>query len=670
MKSLPAALPPARSTPGWIAPASLALAVLIFYWIPLTDANTSPQWDTIDYHYSVQKFAGEELRAFRLPHWSDFSYSGFPFLADPQVGVWYPLNWPFFLTGVTPSALEWEIALHVLIACAGAWLLANAWLNHVWASVVVAILYGFSGFFAGHASHLGMVQTAAWLPLILYGVHRSIESSAYATTLLTGTGCATLFLAGHFQSALYSFAAIGVYAAVIAALNKKWRPAAGVLVISAVATVVLSAIQWLPALQLAAESTRAGRTFETQTNAPLEPRALLTLISPNHYGSVYGDYTGPEDVTQFYLYGGIVLVPLAILGAISGRLRWAALTLLVPFLWYAFGPAAGFYSIAARLPGLNAVRAPVHAWFVVALGLALLAGAGLTWLNGRIKWKWLPLAIALISFSDVFYWNSVQNQLAYARTSFESRYGQQQLRFGSAVKQVLPDGARFHAPYPSQSFGPLNGSYELRLPVTYGSNPLPLQRYTTYITAAGSNRRLLNALHVGAELLPDKGAIQRNAEILPRFFFPKKVTAVPPEQSAGRLSNLDPLENAIVDGELGDLRQDPNAKASMESAEPERYTVRCEAASPSLLRAAVPWYPAWRATVDGQPVATRIVDHAMIGVPVPPGQHTVVLEYDDNRFRLGALITLISTAGLIAALVWLRRTPSQTSAGPSSSTTT
>jgi hypothetical protein len=584
--------------------------------------------------------------------------------------VWYPLNWPFFLTGVTPGALQGEIALHIVLACAGAWLLANTWLNHVWAASLAAVLYGFSGFFAGHASHLGMLQTAAWLPLILYGVHRSVVSAGYIWMLLTGIGCGLLFLAGHFQSALYCFGAVGIYALAVAANEKKWRAAVMTLIISGVITVLTSAIQWMPTLELAGQSTRAGVTFDTRTNAPLEPRALLTLISPNHYGSVYGDYTGPADITQFYLYGGIALIPLAVLGTLSGKLRWAALALVVPFLWYAFGPAGGLYSIAARLPGLSAVRAPVHAWFVVALGLALLAGAGLTWLSGRVKWKWLSLTLVLVSFCDVFYWNSLENQLAYSRDSFENRYGNHQDAFGRAVRQVLPEGARFHSSYPSTSFGPLNGSYDLRLAVTYGSNPLPLKRYTTYITAAGSNRRLLNGLHVGAELLPDKGAIQRNAEMLPRFFFPKKLTATPAELSADRLSSTDPLENAIVEGDITGLTQVGGGKATLDSSGAEEYRLRCEVSTPSLLRAAIPWYPAWRATVDGQLVTTRIIDHAMIGIPVPAGQHTVVLEYDAGQFRLGAAISVISAAGLVAGLLWLRRARSHSPVGSSSSATT
>jgi len=39
--------------PAWIAFGIFALAALFFYWIPLTDPATTPQWDTIDYHYGV-----------------------------------------------------------------------------------------------------------------------------------------------------------------------------------------------------------------------------------------------------------------------------------------------------------------------------------------------------------------------------------------------------------------------------------------------------------------------------------------------------------------------------------------------------------------------------------------------------------------------------------------
>src|SRR5258708_21280666 len=106
--------PPTKSQPRhfWIALCAFVFLVLVFHWKPLMSPNATQQWDTIDYSYCVQKLVIEELRSFSLPHWSEFAFSGFPFLADLQVAVWYPLNWPLFLTCLTPKLSQWELHLH------------------------------------------------------------------------------------------------------------------------------------------------------------------------------------------------------------------------------------------------------------------------------------------------------------------------------------------------------------------------------------------------------------------------------------------------------------------------------------------------------------------------------------------------------------------------------
>ena len=101
----------------------LAAAVLLFYYKPLFSANASIQWDAVDVQYSAQNHLSEMLRAGRLPQWTPYVFSGMPFLADPQLGAWYPLNWPFSLAGMTPRAIEWQLALHCLLAAMGGYLL-------------------------------------------------------------------------------------------------------------------------------------------------------------------------------------------------------------------------------------------------------------------------------------------------------------------------------------------------------------------------------------------------------------------------------------------------------------------------------------------------------------------------------------------------------------------
>jgi len=634
----------------WIALCAFVLLVLVFYWKPLMSPNATQQWDTIDYSYCVQRFVSEELKSFRLPHWSEFAYSGFPFLSDPQVAAWYPLDWPFFLAGVTPKTMQWELALHALLACMGAWMLARLLLRDELCAGFAAIAYGFSGFFAGHASHLNVVQAAAWLPLVLFGVHTSMRRATPRNLVLTGLACALLFMIGQFQIAIYAFAAIAVYAVVVAAMEKRWRAAIVVLTICGIMTVLLSSILWLPALELYGQSTRAGVRFFTQTNAALEPRALWTLVSPDHYGSVSGNYTGPQDQTQFYFYAGLALLPLAILGLAVKQLRWIALALIVPFGWYAFGPAAGLYGIVARLPGFGAVRAPVHDWFVVALGLALLSGAGLS-LISRSRLHWFCVAVAVVTFGDLLYWNCLQNHLAYFHGSYQARYGDYERTFQRAVLPARDDGARLYSQVVSNAVGPMNSAYYLHVPVTYGYTPVPLKRYQEYADAAATNPNLLNALNVGLLLAPGGGATTANSHVLPKFFFPKRITSVDPGQALTQLTYAAPLENALVEGGVEGLSQDDAASVVVDSADPQRYLLHSEAKSPSLLRAAIPWYPAWRAMVDGKPVGTRIVDHAMLGIPIPAGRHEVVLQYVATKFRLGAAITLLTLCATIAVAV-------------------
>ena len=88
------------------------LCAFVFYWTPLTSVDASIQWDAVDVHYSSQKYFADHIRDFRLPHWTPYIFSGFPFLADPQVGAWYPLNWPFFLAGITPRVgMEMDLGM-------------------------------------------------------------------------------------------------------------------------------------------------------------------------------------------------------------------------------------------------------------------------------------------------------------------------------------------------------------------------------------------------------------------------------------------------------------------------------------------------------------------------------------------------------------------------------
>jgi hypothetical protein len=79
------------------------------------------------------------------------------------------------------------------------------------------------------------------------------------------------------------------------------------------------------------------------------------------------------------------------------------------------------------------------------------------------------------------------------------------------------------------------------------------------------------------------------------------------------------------------------------------------------------WHPGWRATVDGEPVPVHRVDHALIGLRLPPGKHQVRLRFDPPSLTWGALVSGASLLALLALVLlsWLRRRePSRTSGVP------
>jgi hypothetical protein len=630
---------------------ALALATLLFYWQPLFSSATSIQWDAVDVQYSPQKHLADSLHEGKLPFWSPYVYSGMPFLADPQLGAWYPLNWPFFLLGITPRAIEAQLALHALIAAIGAYLLAREFVASRVACVLAAVFFAFSGLFGETSSHVGPFQATSWLPALLWTGRRAAGSWRWLAPLAIVSGL--LVLTGHFQTALYSLFALAIFLAVDLAIARgDWRRSATAFACAAVAAVTLPAVMVLPGLELSGQSIRAGADYLHDPGAALVPGALATLIVPDHYGALDVEhYTGPQDITQFYLYMGILVLPLAVWGVASNS-RWPAIALVIAGIWYAFGPPGGLYSAIALLPGFRSVRAPIQMWFVAALGLALLAGVGVDRIRARWKSPWIALALIAFTTADLYYFNMDRNHLAYARASFQDLYGAAQDRFRAAVAPIAAQPMhRIYAPDKSPSFGPLNGTLDSRIEVTFGYNPLELSRYAQYIEAAAGNPRLLNGLAVTAIIDPARGSMQSNPAALPRIYAPETVSAVRSRDEArARLASLDAAHEAIVEG-LVPIPQNGGVQVRMTAYEGDRYRAHVEAPHAALLRIAVPYFPGWQAEIDGAPARIAPTDLALIGVMVPAGAHELTLHYRSTWWLAGLAMSI---AGWAAALWGLR----------------
>ncbi len=314
--------------------------------------------------------------------WNPYLFAGVPHLADTQTIVLYP---PAFLLRWLPVApfLSWMIALHLWIAGAGTLFLARV-IGLGWVSASAAMLaVTFGGSVAPwlHHGHLLLLFSTSWLP---WALGLSVLSARRATLAPHPALVLVLvlqFLAGFAQSSLYIAAVVGFYFVYAAAWPDKasddvarWRPLAQVAVL-AVVTLLVSAFQLLPFIELVAE---AGRTAGIPYSAAAEDgwsfRDLASVFFP-FYG-IQGSRTYRNMPDPAYVSVVLVcLVPFAFLCRSRRRMAIFCSLLVVGAMAFALGDHLPFYRLHHFLfPGL---RVPGRLLFIATLGLALLGGLGL-----------------------------------------------------------------------------------------------------------------------------------------------------------------------------------------------------------------------------------------------------------------------------------------------------
>lgn len=132
--------------------------------------------------------------------------------------------------------------------------------------------------------------------------------------------------------------------------------------------------------------------------------------------------------------------------------------------------------------------------------------------------------------------------------------------------------------------------------------------------------------------------------------------AAGPQAALERVTSrsFDPATEAVLEGSGVPSAGGPAGAASpgrvrfaWTSAQSARATVEANTAAIMVIR--VPWDRNWRVTVDGQPAALLHGDYLDQAVALTPGQHDVVLAYDDPWVGYGMLGSALAVALLLGA---------------------
>jgi len=241
--------------------------------------------------YPWREFAFAELRARRLPAWNPYLGAGAPLLANYQTAVFYPPNW-LMLVLPGPLAMSWVALAHVLWAALGMWRLAGALGLAPFGRGVSALSYALGGYLIARLGSFPTHSAAAWLPWLLWLVHRALTRRTWRDAGALALAVGLLLLAGHAQTAWYGLLGAGAYAlwrALWADRGTPWRLRARGLALAGLGVALgagIAAVQLVPTAEYLRQSDRAGGLdYAALTNLSYHPARLLTLWMPHFFGT-------------------------------------------------------------------------------------------------------------------------------------------------------------------------------------------------------------------------------------------------------------------------------------------------------------------------------------------------------------------------------------------------
>jgi len=380
---------------------------LLLFWQVLLSGQVFFWHDVTVAYMPLRKLAQEAVQHAHLPVWTMKLGCGFPLLAEGQCATFYPLHIIAYLGLPYYYTYSLMVYLHCLMAAVFAALLGRK-LNLGWpAAAFGGLVYGFSGYFVSKVLFITVLESGAWLPLILYFIIAGLDSADYRYFLGGALALALSILGGHPQIVFYELlASAALLVAYLVGRQRVLLRQRLVRVIIAAGIVFalgagLAAIQLAPTAGLARFAHRhAQRTPEDLRALGMTARNLAYYIHPTILGSyAENNYFGHDHYYEVCGYAGGLTLLLSLLALFTRqstcRYRWYFVFLIFFGLFMALAKYNPLYEVLAAVPGFNYFRAPGRYLLLTTLGLAVLGGAGVQSLAGAYSTQQARKLVAL-----------------------------------------------------------------------------------------------------------------------------------------------------------------------------------------------------------------------------------------------------------------------------------
>ena len=324
------------------------------------------------------------LASGEIPDWEPRAWGGYPLVAVPNYGTFYPPNALFLVLGAA-RGVAWSVVAHQLAGGIAMLALLRKRGLILPAAAFGAVAYALGTFSVERIRHLAFEQSIAWIPILLIGLDDILGGRVRRGILVAGLALGFVCLAGALP--LVPFVCALALAYVVPRAGRSVR-VWGAIVASLGLAGCVGAAQLVPTLwHLSLSPRHAGVSYEFASRyAWPDLRWIVTFLAPDVWGVPHlGRYFGPP--THWELagyYPGALAVALAFLAPVIRKRELAALAALsLLAIGLALGDAGPIHPVLFRfVPGYRSLRCPARALFVLVVTVPVLAAEGIHRLRG------------------------------------------------------------------------------------------------------------------------------------------------------------------------------------------------------------------------------------------------------------------------------------------------
>jgi hypothetical protein len=395
--------------------------------------------DAIRQIYPWKELAISLIKQSQFPLWNPYAFSGTPLLANMQTAVFYPMNFLFFIIPNFPFAWAAYIISTLLLGLFFMYLFLKSLKLTDSAAIFGSIAFAASGYMIVWLEWGTVAHQLIWLPLSLFALKRWWDSRKVRFLLLLVFSASSTIFAGYPQGAAYNFIIVFTwFLCFLKNTAKKQRLSlAFPIIISAILVIGLTAIQWMPTMELYFNSAMRGEVSQKLSKEAALPFAqFATLLAPDYFGNrVTNDYWAKQfsgvDYMDADLYVGattlLLVVSAILISKKTKEVKWLILLFILGVILGAKTPIVSFIA-GLGIPVIS-TGAASEALIISIFSLCCLAAIGLQGLLDRqTKTKAKPavwiigsLYIALLIISLFFEQSKAaiaQNSLLVPLTGF------------------------------------------------------------------------------------------------------------------------------------------------------------------------------------------------------------------------------------------------------------